>query len=78
MLGRTGRFAYHRATEMQTVVEAFVVFLTATLTAGSLTAAFNYLVDREWHAVVFLTLAAFSAVWYGIIVLVVVRAVFSV
>jgi hypothetical protein len=63
---------------MQILVEAFVVFLTATLTAGSLTAAFNYLVDREWHAVVFLTLAAFSTVWYGIIALVVVRAVFSV
>ena len=62
---------------MQIFVEAFVVFLTATLTAGSLTAAFTYLVEREWPAVVFLTLAAFSTVWYGIIVLVVVRAVFT-
>ena len=62
---------------MQIFVEAFVVFLTATLTAGSLTAAFTYLVEREWPAVVFLTLAAFSTVWYGVIVLVVVRAVFT-
>jgi len=62
---------------MQLVFEAFVVFLTASLTAGSLTAAFNYLVDGEWHAVVFLTLAAFSTVWYGIIALVVVRAAFT-
>lgn len=62
---------------MELVFEAFVVFVTASLTAGSLTAAFNYLVDREWHAVVFLTLAAFSTVWYGIIALVVVRAAFA-
>ena len=63
---------------MELVFEAFVVFVTASLTAGSLTAAFNYLVDREWHAVVFLTLAAFSTVWYGIIALVVVRAAFAI
>jgi hypothetical protein len=62
---------------MQLVLESFVVFLMACLTAGSLTAAFNYLMDGEWPAVVFLTLAAFSTVWYGIIVLVVVRAVFQ-
>ncbi len=62
---------------MQLVMEAVVVFLTASLTAGSLTAAFNYLVEREWPAVVFLTMAAFSTVWYGIIMLVVVRAAFS-
>ena len=68
---------YHLAIPMQLVVEAFVVFLTASLTAGSLTAAFNYLVEREWPAVVFLTLAAFSTVWYGFIALVVVRAAVS-
>ena len=68
---------YHLAISMELVMEAFVVFLTASLTAGSLTAAFNYLVEREWPAVVFLTMAAFSTVWYGIIVLVVVRAAFS-
>jgi hypothetical protein len=68
---------YHLAIFMQLVMEAFVVFLTACLTAGSLTAAFNYLIEREWPAVVFLTMAAFSTVWYGIIVLVVVRAAFS-
>jgi hypothetical protein len=63
---------------MELVVEALVVFLVATLTAGSLTAAFTYLVDREWPAVVFLTLAAASTVWYGIILVVVVRAAFAV
>ena len=62
---------------MQLVMEAVVVFLTASLTAGSLTAAFSYLVEREWPAVVFLTLAACSTVWYGFIALVVVRAAFS-
>jgi hypothetical protein len=62
---------------MQMILEAFVVFLVATLTAGSLTAAFSYLMEREWPAVVFLSLAAFSTIWYGIIVLVVVRAAFS-
>lgn len=63
---------------MQLTVEAFVVFLVATLTAAALTAAYTYLVDREWTAVVFLTLAAASTVWYGVIILVVVRAAFSV
>ena len=63
---------------MELVVEAIVVFFVATLTAGSLTAAFNYLIDREWPAVVFLTLAAVSTVWYGVILVVVVRAAFAV
>ena len=63
---------------MELVVEALVVFFVATLTAAALTAAFNYLVDREWPAVVFLTLAALSTVWYGIILVVVVRAAFAV
>lgn len=69
---------YYLALPMMLVAEAFVVFLTACLTAGSLTAAFNYLMEREWPAVVFLTMAAFSTVWYGIIALVVVRAAFSI
>jgi hypothetical protein len=63
---------------MQLTLEALVVFLIACLTAGSLTAAYTYLVEREWPAVVFLTLAALSTVWYGVIVLVVVRAAFSI
>jgi hypothetical protein len=63
---------------MELVVEAFVVFMVSTLTAGALAAAFNYLLDREWPADVFLTLAAASAVWYGVILVVVVRAAFSV
>jgi hypothetical protein len=63
---------------MELAVEAFVVFMASTLTAGALTAAFNYLIDREWPAVVFLTLAAISTVWYGMILVAVVRAAFSV
>jgi hypothetical protein len=63
---------------MALTVEAFVVFMVATLTAGALTAAYHYLIDREWPAVVFLTLAAISTVWYGVILVVVVRAAFAV
>ena len=63
---------------MELVVESLVVFLVSTLTAGALTAAYHYLVDREWPAVVFLTLAAASAVWYGVIAVIVVRAAFAV
>jgi hypothetical protein len=63
---------------MELAVEALVVFMMSTLTAGALTAAFNYLIDREWPAVVFLTLAAISTVWYGVILVVVVRAAFAV
>jgi len=68
---------YYLSSPMQLFMEAIVVFVTATLTAGSLTAAFNYLIEREWPAVVFLTMAAFSTVWYGVIALVVVRAAFG-
>ena len=63
---------------MALTVEAFVVFLVSCLTAAALTAAFNYLMDREWPAVVFLTLAAISTVWYGVILVIVVRAAFQV
>jgi len=61
----------------QGVCEGFVVLLTAALAAAALTAAFNYLIDGEWPAVVFLTLAASASLWYGFIALVVVRAAFS-
>ena len=69
--------AYHLAMPLQDICEGVVVLLTAMLAAGALTAALNYLVDREWPAVVFLTLAGTASVWYGIILLVVVRAAFS-
>jgi hypothetical protein len=62
---------------MQGVCEGLVVLVTAMLAAGALTAALNYLVDREWPAVVFLTLAASASVMYGMILLIVVRAAFS-
>ena len=42
-----------------------------------MTAAYHYLTDREWCAVVFLTLAASVTVWYGYIALVVVRSAFG-
>ncbi len=62
---------------MQLFVEAIVVFLVASLAAGALLSAFTYLLEREWPAFVFLSLSATATVWYGIIVLVVVRAVFA-
>lgn len=62
---------------MQLFVEAFVVFLAACLAGSALFTAFSYLLDREWPAFVFLSMSATATVWYSIIVLVVVRAVFS-
>ena len=62
---------------LQGICEGIVVLLTAMLAAGALTAALNYLVDREWPAVVFLTLCASASIMYGGILLVVVRAAFS-
>jgi hypothetical protein len=62
---------------MQLTLEAFVVFLTASLAAGSATAAFNYFVEREWTAFVFLALAASVSIWYGFVLLVVVHSAFA-
>ena len=42
-----------------------------------MTAAFQYFSEREWCAVVFLTLAASVTGWYGYIALLVVRSAFS-
>jgi hypothetical protein len=69
---------YYQTMPLQGFCEGIVVLFTAMLAAGALTAALNYLLDREWPAVVFLTLAASASVWYGAIILVVVRAAFSV
>lgn len=63
---------------VQLALESTVVIAAASLAAASLTAAFDYLTQREWHAVVFLTLAASVTVWYGYVALVVVRSVFAV
>jgi hypothetical protein len=63
---------------VQLALESTVVLATASLAAASLTAAFEYFTEREWHAVVFLTLAASVFVWYGYVGLVVVRSVFAV
>lgn len=62
---------------IQAALESTVVLVAAALAALALTAAFNYLTEGEWPAVVFLALAATASVWYGIIALVVVRAAFS-
>jgi hypothetical protein len=69
--------AYDRAVPVELALESAVVFAVSTLAAGALTAAYHYLTDREWCAVVFLTLAASVTVWYGYIALVVVRSAFS-
>jgi hypothetical protein len=66
------------AMPMQGALETLVILLAAGLAAAAFTAALNYLVDGEWPAVVFLTLAATASVWYGVVLLVVVRAAFSV
>jgi hypothetical protein len=70
--------AYDRAVPVELALESTVVFTVSTLAAAAMTAAFQYLTEREWCAVVFLTLAASVTVWYGYIALVVVRSAFSV
>ena len=63
---------------MELALESTVVIATASLAAASLTAAFEYFTEREWHAVVFLTLAASVFVWYGYVAMVVVRAAYGI
>jgi hypothetical protein len=62
---------------VQLALESTVVVGTAALAAAALTAAFEFLSEREWHAVIFLMLAASVSVWYGFVALIVVRAVFA-
>ena len=69
--------AYDRAVPVELALESTVVFAVSTLAAAAMTAAFQYFSEREWCAVVFLTLAASVTVWYGYIALVVVRSAFS-
>jgi len=69
--------AYDRAVPVELALESTVVVAVASLAAAALTAALQYLTEREWAAVVFLTLAASVTVWYGYIALVVVRSAFA-
>jgi hypothetical protein len=62
---------------VQLALESTVVLASASLAAAALTAAYEFLSEREWHAVIFLTLAASVAVWYGYVGLYVVRAVYG-
>jgi hypothetical protein len=69
---------YYLDVPVELALESTVVLTAASLAAAALTAALQYFSEREWCAVVFLTLAASVTVWYGFIALVVVRSVFSV
>ena len=62
---------------MQLALELFVVLVSSSLAAASLTAALNFVQEREWPAVGFLSLAASTAVTYGMMALAIVRAVYS-
>jgi len=70
--------SYHLAVPVELALESTVVLAAASLAAAALTAAIQFLSEREWTAVVFLTLAASVTVWYGFIALIVVRSAFSV
>jgi hypothetical protein len=70
--------AYDQAVPVELALESTVVLAAASLAAAALTAALQFLSEREWTAVVFLTLAASVTVWYGFIALVVVRSAFAV
>jgi hypothetical protein len=68
---------YDLAVPVQIALESTVVIATAALAAAALTAAVEFFTEREWHAVIFLTLAASVSVWYGFVALLVVRSVFA-
>jgi hypothetical protein len=61
----------------QFALESTVVLASSSLAAAALTAALGYLREREWPAAVFLLVAAFSVIWYGMIFLMIVRNVFA-
>ncbi|MCC6179947.1 MAG: hypothetical protein IT305_31930 [Chloroflexi bacterium] len=61
---------------LEVALESTVVVTFASLAAAALTAALNYLLEREWPAFVFLVLAASTSLWYGYIFITVVRAAF--
>jgi hypothetical protein len=70
--------AYHLAVPVELALESTVVLAAASLAAAALTAALQFVSEREWTAVVFLMLAASVTVWYGFIALFVVRSAFAV
>ncbi len=59
------------------VLEFAVVLTSASIAAASLTAAFNFVQEREWPAVGFLSLAASTAITYGMMLLTIVRGLFG-
>jgi len=61
---------------MQAIIEALVVLLSASIAAASLTAALNFLREREWPAAGFLSLVASTAITYGMMAMVIVRNLF--
>ncbi len=63
------------AVQPQFALESTVVLAFSSIAAAALTVALGYLREREWPAVVFLLLAAFSVIWYGMIFLMIVRNV---
>jgi len=55
-------------------LESTVVLAASSLAAAALTAALGYVLEREWPAVVFLLTAAGTTIWYGMIFVMMVRA----
>ncbi len=62
---------------MQVVLEAVVVLSFSSIAAVGLTAALNFVYEREWPAVMFLVLLASTAITYGMMMLTIVQRVFG-
>jgi hypothetical protein len=62
---------------MQMVLEAVVVLGSASVAAAGLTAALNFVYEREWPAVMFLVLLASTVITYGMMILSIVQRVFD-
>ena len=62
---------------MQAVLEAIVVLVASSIAAASFTAALSFLRERQWPAVGFLSLVASTAITYGMLLMAIVRGVFS-
>lgn len=58
------------------LAEFAVVLIVAALAAASIQTAFGYLLERQWDAFVFLTLAAVASVVYGGLFMQAVRGLF--
>lgn len=70
-----GRIApYYSWVPLYVFLESTVVLAASSLAAAALTAALGYVLEREWPAVVFLLTAAGTTIWYGMIFVMMVRA----